>query len=84
MLLRVVGVFPSANGLIQTSAWQFFEMLHIQTVKNNLPLRITGYGVTPSTVCSVEEVLDMGYVLTGEKATSMFKVKPSVLNQGSI
>ncbi|XP_042687323.1 cilia- and flagella-associated protein 74 isoform X2 [Centrocercus urophasianus] len=53
----------------------FFEMLHVQTVKNNLPLRITGYGVMPSTVCSVEEVLDMGYVLTGEKATSTFKIQ---------
>uniref|UniRef100_A0A669R0W6 Cilia and flagella associated protein 74 n=1 Tax=Phasianus colchicus TaxID=9054 RepID=A0A669R0W6_PHACC len=62
----------------------FFEMLHIQTVKNNLPLRITGYGVMPSIICSVEEVLDMGYVLTREKATSTFKVKPLVLNQGSV
>ncbi|XP_032304690.1 cilia- and flagella-associated protein 74 isoform X2 [Coturnix japonica] len=53
----------------------FFEMLDIQTVKNNLPLRITGYGVTASTICSVEEVLDMGYILTGEKATSTFEVQ---------
>uniref|UniRef100_G1MTX3 Cilia and flagella associated protein 74 n=1 Tax=Meleagris gallopavo TaxID=9103 RepID=G1MTX3_MELGA len=53
----------------------FFEMLHIQTVRNNLPLRITGYGVMPSIVCSVEEVLDMGYVLTREKATSTFKIQ---------
>ncbi|XP_031469238.1 cilia- and flagella-associated protein 74 isoform X2 [Phasianus colchicus] len=53
----------------------FFEMLHIQTVKNNLPLRITGYGVMPSIICSVEEVLDMGYVLTREKATSTFKIQ---------
>jgi len=74
------GCFPSANGLMQASPWQFLEMLDIRTAKNNLPLRITGYGVVPSTVCSVE-VLDMGYVLTGEKATSTFKVKPSVLNQ---
>ncbi|NXJ05317.1 CFA74 protein, partial [Odontophorus gujanensis] len=34
-----------------------------------------GYGVTPSTVCSVEEVLDLGYVLAREKATSTFKVQ---------
>ncbi|XP_021273277.1 cilia- and flagella-associated protein 74 isoform X3 [Numida meleagris] len=53
----------------------FFETLDIQTVKNNLALRITGHGVTPSTVCSVEEVLDMGYVLASEKATSTFKIE---------
>ncbi|XP_072210086.1 cilia- and flagella-associated protein 74 isoform X2 [Excalfactoria chinensis] len=53
----------------------FFEMLDIQTVKNNLPLRITGNGVMASTICSVEEVLDMGYVLTREKATSTFKIQ---------
>ncbi|NWU91320.1 CFA74 protein, partial [Upupa epops] len=34
-----------------------------------------GHGVVPSTVCSVEEVLDVGYVLAGEKATSTFKVQ---------
>ncbi|OXB60965.1 hypothetical protein ASZ78_001230, partial [Callipepla squamata] len=53
----------------------FFEVLDIQTVKSNLSLRIAGYGVTPSTVCSVEEVLDLGYVLAREKATSTFKVQ---------
>ncbi|NWX24156.1 CFA74 protein, partial [Aegotheles bennettii] len=34
-----------------------------------------GHGVTPSTVCSVGEVLDMGYVLAREKATSTFKIQ---------
>eukprot|EP00076_Gallus_gallus_P032826 XP_024998364.1 cilia- and flagella-associated protein 74 isoform X1 [Gallus gallus] len=63
----IVSFSPNKNKL-------FLEMLDIRTAKNNLPLRITGYGVVPSTVCSVE-VLDMGYVLTGEKATSTFKVQ---------
>uniref|UniRef100_A0A8C8EAL6 Cilia and flagella associated protein 74 n=1 Tax=Otus sunia TaxID=257818 RepID=A0A8C8EAL6_9STRI len=53
----------------------FFEMLDIQTAKTNLTLRITGHGVTPSTVCSVEEVLDMGYVVAREKVTSTFKIQ---------
>ncbi|NXK56565.1 CFA74 protein, partial [Chauna torquata] len=34
-----------------------------------------GHGVMPSIVCSVEEVLDMGYVLAREKATSTFEIQ---------
>ncbi|NXL27717.1 CFA74 protein, partial [Glaucidium brasilianum] len=34
-----------------------------------------GHGVTPSTVCSVAEVLDMGYVVAREKGTSTFKIQ---------
>ncbi|NXY84284.1 CFA74 protein, partial [Alcedo cyanopectus] len=34
-----------------------------------------GQGVMPSTVCSVEDVLDLGYVIAGEKVTSTFKVE---------
>ncbi|NXE09464.1 CFA74 protein, partial [Lophotis ruficrista] len=34
-----------------------------------------GHGVTPSIVCSVGEVLDMGYVIPGEKVTSTFKIQ---------
>ncbi|NXK71864.1 CFA74 protein, partial [Amazona guildingii] len=34
-----------------------------------------GRGVTPSIVCSVEEVLDMGYVIAKEKVTSTFKIQ---------
>ncbi|NXC47273.1 CFA74 protein, partial [Penelope pileata] len=34
-----------------------------------------GRGVMPSTVCSVEGVLDMGYVLARENATSTFKIE---------
>ncbi|XP_009869844.1 PREDICTED: uncharacterized protein CFAP74 [Apaloderma vittatum] len=56
------------------SSW-FFEMLDIRTAKTNLTLSITGRGVVPSTVCSVEEILNMGYVVAREKATSTFKVQ---------
>ncbi|NXS68661.1 CFA74 protein, partial [Pandion haliaetus] len=34
-----------------------------------------GHGVMPSTVCSVDEVLDMGYVIAREKVTSTFKIQ---------
>ncbi|NXI93269.1 CFA74 protein, partial [Psophia crepitans] len=34
-----------------------------------------GHGVMPSIVCSVGEVLNMGYVIAREKATSTFKVQ---------
>ncbi|NWH65692.1 CFA74 protein, partial [Geococcyx californianus] len=34
-----------------------------------------GHGVMPSTVCSVGEVLDMGYVIAREKATSTFQIQ---------
>ncbi|NWI23068.1 CFA74 protein, partial [Sula dactylatra] len=34
-----------------------------------------GHGVMPSIVCSVEEVLDMGYVIAREKVTSTFKIQ---------
>lgn len=78
------GCFPSAEGLTQTSSWQFYEMLDIWTARNNLTLSITGHGVMPSTVCSVEDVLDMGYVIAGEKVTSTFKVNPSVLNREAL
>ncbi|NXJ64890.1 CFA74 protein, partial [Rostratula benghalensis] len=34
-----------------------------------------GRGVTPTTVCSVGEELDMGYVIAREKGTSTFKIQ---------
>uniref|UniRef100_A0A8B9E8A7 Cilia and flagella associated protein 74 n=1 Tax=Anser cygnoides TaxID=8845 RepID=A0A8B9E8A7_ANSCY len=53
----------------------FFEALDIRTAQKNLTLSITGRGVMPSIVCSVEEVLDMGYVLAREKTTSTFEIQ---------
>ncbi|XP_051493216.1 cilia- and flagella-associated protein 74 [Apus apus] len=52
-----------------------FEMLDIQTAKSNLTLSLMGQGVIPSIVCSVGEVLDMGYVIARDKVTSTFKVE---------
>ncbi|XP_009323419.1 PREDICTED: uncharacterized protein CFAP74 [Pygoscelis adeliae] len=81
LLVRPVGMLePGENKTLIISfcpnenKW-FFEMLDIQTTKTNLTLSITGRGVMPSIVCSVEEVLDMGYVIAGEKVTSTFKIQ---------
>ncbi|KAM9217792.1 cilia- and flagella-associated protein 74 [Leptosomus discolor] len=81
LLVRPVGMLePGENKTVtisfcpNESKW-FFEMLDIRTAKTNLTLSITGHGVTPSTVCSVEEVLDMGYVVAREKVTSTFKIQ---------
>ncbi|XP_030364068.1 cilia- and flagella-associated protein 74 isoform X3 [Strigops habroptila] len=81
LLVRAVGMLePGENKPLIISfcpnknKWSF-EMLDIWTAKTNLTLSITGRGVTPSIVCSVEEVLDMGYVIAKEKVTSTFKIQ---------
>ncbi|KAM6046598.1 cilia- and flagella-associated protein 74 [Chlamydotis macqueenii] len=81
VLVRPVGVLePGENKPIiisfcpNESKW-YFEMLDIRTAKTNLKLSIAGHGVMPSIVCSVGEVLNMGYVIPGEKVTSTFKIQ---------
>ncbi|KAM6116691.1 cilia- and flagella-associated protein 74 [Phoenicopterus ruber ruber] len=80
-LVRPVGTLePGENKTLIISfcpnedKW-FFEMLDIRTARTSLTLSITGRGVMPSIVCSVEEVLNMGYVIAREKATSTFKIQ---------
>ncbi|XP_054250799.1 cilia- and flagella-associated protein 74 [Indicator indicator] len=81
LLVRPVGMLePGENKSLVISFCpdenkRCFDTLDIQTAKNNLTLRITGHGVLPSTVCSVEGVLNLGYVLAGQKVTSTFKVQ---------
>ncbi|XP_071623122.1 cilia- and flagella-associated protein 74 isoform X2 [Heliangelus exortis] len=53
----------------------FFETLDIWTAKTNLTLSVTGQGMPASMVCSVGEVLDMGYVVAREKGTSTFQIQ---------
>ncbi|XP_064381499.1 cilia- and flagella-associated protein 74 isoform X3 [Dromaius novaehollandiae] len=86
-LVRPVGMLqPGENKTLIISfcpnenKW-FFETLDIWTVKTNLTLSIIGRGVMPSIVCSVEEVLNMGYVIAKENMTSTFKIEnTSTLN----
>ncbi|XP_053941874.1 cilia- and flagella-associated protein 74 [Cuculus canorus] len=81
LLVRPVGMLePGENKTIIISFCpdedkRFYETLDIQTARTNLTLSITGHGVMPSTVCSVGEVLDMGYVIAREKATSTFQIQ---------
>ncbi|XP_068014308.1 cilia- and flagella-associated protein 74 [Melanerpes formicivorus] len=85
LLVRPVGMLePGENKSLVISFCpdedkQFSDTLEIQTAKNNLTLRITGRGVTPSTACSVEGVLHLGYVLAGQKVTSTLKVQNTSL-----
>ncbi|XP_075376617.1 cilia- and flagella-associated protein 74 isoform X3 [Mycteria americana] len=81
LLVRPVGMLePGENKTLIISfcpnenKW-FFETLDIRTAKTTLTLSITGRGVMPSIVCSVEEVLNMGYVIAREKVTSTFKIQ---------
>ncbi|XP_074017705.1 cilia- and flagella-associated protein 74 [Numenius arquata] len=53
----------------------FFDVLDIRTAKTSLTLNIAGRGVMPTIVCSVGEVLDVGYVIAREKGTSTFKIQ---------
>ncbi|XP_068514732.1 cilia- and flagella-associated protein 74 isoform X12 [Anas acuta] len=64
----IISFSPNENKL-------FFEALDIRTAQKNLTLSIMGCGVMPSIVCSVEEVLDMGYVLAREKTTFTFEIQ---------
>uniref|UniRef100_A0A8C6JX92 CFA74 protein n=1 Tax=Melopsittacus undulatus TaxID=13146 RepID=A0A8C6JX92_MELUD len=69
------GCLPFSTWANTDILWQSFEMLEIWAAETNLTLSVTGRGVTPSIVCSVEEVLDMGYVIAREKVTSTFKIQ---------
>ncbi|KAM6435254.1 cilia- and flagella-associated protein 74 isoform 1-T1 [Liasis olivaceus] len=54
----------------------YFEILEIRTEKATLTLTLTGRGVITSIACSLEEdVLNMGYVVSKETATSVFKIE---------
>ncbi|XP_063173750.1 cilia- and flagella-associated protein 74 [Candoia aspera] len=54
----------------------YFEILEIRTEKATLTLTLTGRGVITSIACSLEEdVLNMGYVVSKETTTSIFKIE---------
>ncbi|XP_061306427.1 cilia- and flagella-associated protein 74 isoform X2 [Pezoporus flaviventris] len=81
VLVRAVGMLePAENKPLIISfcpnknKWSF-ETLEIWAAETTLTLSVTGRGVTPSVVCSVEEVLDMGCVIAKEKVTSTFKIQ---------
>ncbi|XP_069774364.1 cilia- and flagella-associated protein 74 isoform X3 [Narcine bancroftii] len=58
-----------------TESKLFYESMEISTAKANISLVLTGYGVAPKVTCSVEKVLDMGYVLANQKRTMTFQLQ---------
>ncbi|XP_039419937.1 cilia- and flagella-associated protein 74 isoform X4 [Corvus cornix cornix] len=81
LLVRAVGMLEPGESkpLIisfcpREDKW-FLETLDIQVAKTNLSLRLSGHGVMPSTVCSVGEVLDMGFVMARDTVTSTVKIE---------
>ncbi|XP_074074808.1 cilia- and flagella-associated protein 74 [Macrotis lagotis] len=56
----------------------FLETLDIISKKGTVTLTLIGKGVASTLTCSIEgDVLNMGYVIAGETATSMFKLHNS-------
>ncbi|XP_072464667.1 cilia- and flagella-associated protein 74 isoform X1 [Notamacropus eugenii] len=56
----------------------FLETLDIMTKKGTLTLTMVGKGVASTITCSIEgNVLNMGYVIAGETATTTFKLHNS-------
>ncbi|XP_060115588.1 cilia- and flagella-associated protein 74 [Heteronotia binoei] len=54
----------------------FCEILEIRSQKATLAITLTGEGVIPSILCSVEgDVFNLGYVVAKETATSTFKIE---------
>ncbi|XP_020831607.1 cilia- and flagella-associated protein 74 isoform X2 [Phascolarctos cinereus] len=63
----------------------FLETLDIMTKRGTLTLTMMGKGVASTITCSIEgDVLNMGYVIVGESATSAFKrVSHQILLKGA-
>ncbi|XP_032903781.1 cilia- and flagella-associated protein 74 [Amblyraja radiata] len=58
-----------------TESKMFYESMEISTAKANLSLILKGYGVDPVVTCSLEKVLDMGYVLANQRRTVTFQLQ---------
>ncbi|XP_078498582.1 cilia- and flagella-associated protein 74 [Lissotriton helveticus] len=80
-LLNTTGSVDPGNSFVLLISFspnenqKFFEHLDVYSSKGTLPLSVTGQGLTPSLACSVEGgLLDLGYVLANEKATTNFQL----------
>ncbi|XP_062888913.1 cilia- and flagella-associated protein 74 [Mobula hypostoma] len=58
-----------------TASKMFYESMEIITAKASCSLILTGSGVDPVISCSVEKVLDMGYVLANQKRSVTFQLQ---------
>ncbi|XP_030041945.1 cilia- and flagella-associated protein 74 isoform X2 [Microcaecilia unicolor] len=82
VLLNAVGILEPGNSaplLISFSPQEskrFYENLEVRSSKAVLRLNITGQGLAPSVVCSVQDgVINMGYVLSNDSVTTTFKLQ---------
>ncbi|XP_048471141.1 cilia- and flagella-associated protein 74 [Rhincodon typus] len=57
----------------------YYEPLEICSVKGKLSLILTGCGIDPSVTCSVENVLDVGYVLANQSRTVTFQLENATI-----
>ncbi|XP_060708022.1 cilia- and flagella-associated protein 74 isoform X1 [Hemiscyllium ocellatum] len=57
----------------------YYEPLEIRSVKGNLSLILTGCGIDPSVTCSVENILDVGYVLANQSRTVTFQLENATI-----
>ncbi|XP_038630030.1 cilia- and flagella-associated protein 74 [Scyliorhinus canicula] len=62
-----------------TKSKLFYEPLEIRSVKGNLSLILTGCGIDPLVICSVESVLDVGYVLANQSRTVTFQLQNATI-----
>ncbi|XP_067826189.1 cilia- and flagella-associated protein 74 [Heptranchias perlo] len=62
-----------------TESRLFYEPLEIRSVKANLSLILTGRGIDPLVTCSVEGVLDVGYVLANQTKTVTFLLQNATI-----
>ncbi|KAM4016315.1 cilia- and flagella-associated protein 74 isoform 2-T2 [Anomaloglossus baeobatrachus] len=81
VLLNPIGILdPGANCLLLIAFSPeedktFFENLEVRTQRATLKLGIKGRGLAPYLSCSLEtKMLNMGYVLATDSATSIFKL----------
>ncbi|XP_059808414.1 cilia- and flagella-associated protein 74 isoform X3 [Hypanus sabinus] len=58
-----------------TASKMFYESMEIITAKASCSLILTGFGIDPVVSCSVEKLLDTGYVLANQKRTVTFQLQ---------
>uniref|UniRef100_A0ABI8AG12 Cilia and flagella associated protein 74 n=1 Tax=Felis catus TaxID=9685 RepID=A0ABI8AG12_FELCA len=84
ILLTPIGKLPAGETQVLTLSFSpresilARETLDIITKRDTLSLTLVGTGVASTITCSIEgDVLDMGYVIAGESASSSFKLQNS-------
>nr|XP_033778536.1 cilia- and flagella-associated protein 74 isoform X2 [Geotrypetes seraphini] len=67
---------PLLISFLPQESKMFYENLDVRSSRATLQLNITGHGITPSVICSVQDgVINMGYVLSNDSVTTTFKLQ---------